>query len=132
MGDLDANILADTARRYSGLRRRYWRFMLGFLALCGVSGLSSLLEESAPLLHPVIDCIMLGAVIPGVLTCGIGAFVTECSLSRFRCPRCGERCNIAGWAIMGWYWCTHCGLDLGPAAIATAKAKPSPGVDSWE
>jgi predicted RNA-binding Zn-ribbon protein involved in translation (DUF1610 family) len=116
MGDLDANILADAARRYTSLRRWSWRFTLGFMALWGVGALfGSLLGKYAALL----------SLFPGLTTCWVGVLVTSLSLTRFPCPRCGKRFILAWWCSWLTYRCMHCGLDLGPAAMATIKPLPA-------
>jgi len=125
MGDLDANIVADAARRYTGLRRRYWRSLLVGIPLISGAGLFGMFEgEFGPLLNPVIGRVLVVSVVAGFLTCWVGGVVTWSSLMRFRCPRCGKR------FILSWYssWptnrCKHCQLDLGPVAVATAMPPP--------
>jgi hypothetical protein len=127
MGDLDASRPAETARRYNGLRWRYWRSFLGFSSLMGVVALIfSYKEELGPPLNLISGVlgILLGV---GFVVCGRVASDTSWSLMSFRCPRCGYR------FIQSWYgyWptnrCHHCKLDLGPAAMATAK--PAPELD---
>ncbi len=51
MGDLDANILADAARRYAGLRRRYWRYFLVGLAFICAAGLFGMFQGEFDPLH---------------------------------------------------------------------------------
>jgi hypothetical protein len=62
--------------------------------------------------------------------CWLGGVVTWFTLIGFRCPRCGKRFIMSWWSSWPTNWCKHCGLDLGPAAMAIAK--PIGVVDLWE
>jgi hypothetical protein len=102
MGDLDANILADAARRFTGLRRRYWRFILGFMALVGGPTLFG------PLLNPDIGRVLKVLVFVGLLTCWVGGAVTLYDLMGFRCPRCGKRFIVGSSSTWPTDRCKHC------------------------
>ncbi len=128
MGDLDANILADAARRYTSLRRQYWRSLLVATVLISGAGLFGLfVGEFGPLLNPVIGRVLTVLLPAGFLTCWVISVVTWSSLMGFRCPRCGKRFILAWYSSWPTNRCKHCGLDLGPAVMAAAK--PPPVVD---
>ena len=131
MGDLDADTLADAARRYSGLRRRYWPSLLGFGALLGGLMLFHMVEvEVGPLLlDPVLRGVLIVPVASGALACWVVGALAHFALMRFRCPRCRKRGTVSWFSPWSTNRCEHCGLDLGPAAMATAKplfARPEP------
>lgn len=111
MDDVHAKKWADAARRYAVLRRGYWRFFLGGVAVFAAFG--------APLLafgHRLDPSVVVAIAVPmgaAFLACYLGAFVTWARLVRFRCPRCGGRFVLApssSWPATG---CKHCGLELG-------------------
>ena len=118
MGDVDADTLSEAARRYTGLRRRYWRFFLGGFALFAVLGTPLLAFDTH--LNSVGRALIGVPLGIGFLTCWVGAMLSWSSLTRFRCPRCGKR------FIMSWSssWptsdCKHCFLRLGPPRAAVS------------
>ena len=125
MGDLDLNMLADAARRYTGLRRRYWRFLLvGILIISGAGLFGMFQREFGPLHNPVVGRVLMVCLIAGFLACWTGAVVTWAALMRFRCPRCGKRFTLSWYSSWPTSRCKHCQLDLGPAAETTAKLPP--------
>jgi hypothetical protein len=123
MGDVDAYTLAESARRYNALRRRYWRFFLSLLALCFPAAAIGLAVEQR--LYPVIRGVLFVALFLAALTCWVGAIVTNIALQRFRCPRCGKPFICTLWCCWPSDRCKHCDLDLGPATLAVAKEPPA-------
>jgi hypothetical protein len=111
LGDVDVNTPADAARRYTNLRRSYWRFFLGGIALFAVLG--TLLFAFGPRLNPLIRSILAIPLILGFLTCWVGSIAAWFALVRFRCPRCGGRFILSWSSSWPTATCKHCGLYLG-------------------
>jgi predicted RNA-binding Zn-ribbon protein involved in translation (DUF1610 family) len=111
LGDIDVKTQADAARRYTSLRRRYWRFFLGGLAL--FAALATPLFAFGERLNPVARSMLAVPLILGFLTCCMGNLVAWSSLMRFRCPRCGERFILSWSSSWPTAACKHCGLHLG-------------------
>jgi hypothetical protein len=143
MSELDAKTLDASMWRYVALRRRYRRLFLGGMALAiactAVGDLLHMIEgrfkiQTDSVLHGLLSvpAVLLCA---GVCVCLGGCFITQFSLWKmsfsvfpFCCPRCGKWFAFSGW---GWFTdrCKHCGLDLGPTAMTTARpllVKPEP------
>jgi hypothetical protein len=114
MGIVDADTVADAARRYTGLRRRYWQFFLGGVALFAVLGTP--LIAFGPQLHPVARDVFILPLTVGLFVCWLGSFVTWHSLLRFRCPRCAKKFILARYSSWPTSACKHCGLNLGEPA----------------
>lgn len=111
MGDVDFKTRTDAARRYTGLRRRFWQFYLGGVALIAVLGTP--LFALGPRLNPIVRGMLAVPLGFGFLICWIGGFVAWLLLMRFRCPRCGKRFIVSRWSSWPTAACKHCGLDLG-------------------
>ena len=111
MGDIDVKTQADAARRYTSLRRRYWRFFLGGIALFAVLGTPLLAFGSR--LKPLVQDMLAVPLVLGFLPCCIGGLVAWSALMRFRCPRCGERFILSSSSSWPTAACKHCGLHLG-------------------
>lgn len=111
MGDVDPDTLAEAARRYTDLRRRFWRFFLGGFALLAV--LCIPLFAFGENLDPAVKFVLGMLLTIGFLTCWTGSLITWLSLLSFRCPRCGKR-FLLSWAS-SWPTsnCKHCSLHLG-------------------
>lgn len=128
MCNLDANKLADAARQYAGLRRWIWRYyFVGVALILGFGLTAKLNKDFGPLLDPGFGSLLFVPWVVGYLACFIGFSVTGSSLRRFRCPRCGEHFALVWYSSWPTDRCKHCELDLGPAAMATAK--PSSEMD---
>lgn len=144
MGDLDPKTLDAGWRRYFALRRRHRRFMLGLLcfsvAFMVFVDLLDLIEDRFKVQTKSVTHYLLSvpAVLlwTGAFACIGGLFIThfslcitQFSLFPYCCPRCGKWFAAFGWRSMFTDRCRHCGLDLGPAAMATPKPlqeKPEP------
>ncbi len=119
MGDVDSNTLAEAARRYTALRRRYWRFFVGLWALGALAGAIGLAVGQKP--GPFIGGVLILPLVLGFVTCWAVCLVTDIALKQFRCPRCGKRFTLTWWISWPSDRCKHCDLDLGPAEKAVAK-----------
>jgi hypothetical protein len=107
--EVDAETLVEASRRYTGLRRRYWRSALGVALMMAVMTLAGALLRQAP--HPYDKLIFL------LLLCYIACFI-RCvflwfSLLRFPCPRCGKRFILDTGSSWPGPECKHCLLRLG-------------------
>jgi hypothetical protein len=81
-------------------------------------------------LNPYVRGILLSLFTVAWFACWVGGVATWFALNRFRCPQCGRRFIQSWWNNWPTNRCKHCGLDLGPAAMASAK--PVAEVDLWE
>jgi hypothetical protein len=109
LGDIDVKTLADAAR-YTNLRRWYWRFYLGGVAWFAVLGTPLFAFGSR--LNPLVESMLAVPLVLGFLTCCVGSLVAWSALTRFRCPRCGERFIISSSSSWPTPNCKHCGLRL--------------------
>src|ERR1700678_2188633 len=98
MGEIGVDTMAEAARRYAGLRRRYWRSYLCGYGVFAVLGLPIFAFGSV--LPPGISDALLGALMPAFLACYVVTVVSFMGLSRFRCPRCGGRFVMSR---LGWW-----------------------------
>ena len=115
MGEVEANELVDAARQYTRLRRRYWQFLLGGLAVLAVLAVlgATLLNALDPQFHPTLRGILICLLALAFLVCWVGSVVAWHSLMRFRCPRCGKRFVLSWSNSWPTAACKHCGLHLG-------------------
>jgi hypothetical protein len=111
MSDVDATTLAEAARRYTVLRRCYWRFALGGVILLALLG--ALLNVLSPRFDPVVCLILIVPLVAGFLTCWVGCLATWLALMRFRCPGCGKRFLLSCSSSWPTAACKHCCLWLG-------------------
>ncbi len=126
MGELDTNTWIEASRSYVRLRRRYWRCWLGMPASLVV--LVALIPVFGHTLkNPYVRGALFSLLIVAWCACWLGCAVTWFALMGFRCPRCGKRFLISWWSSRPSNRCKHCDLDLGPAAIVSAKS--TAGVD---
>jgi hypothetical protein len=127
MCDLGIKTWIEAARSYARLRRRYWRSFLGamLLLIMGMP-LSTYRHE----LNPIVYGLIVFLLVIAFLACWVRSVITLFALWGFRCPRCGRRFIMAWWSSWPSKRCKHCELDLGLAAVATAKT--SVAVDLWE
>jgi hypothetical protein len=111
MDDVDVDTLAKGARRYTGLKRRYWQFFLGGLACMAVLWTVALAFGKH---FSSVGVALYGVPLLGFLTCWVGFVYTQFSLMRFRCPRCGKRFMFnSKWHSWLSSSCEHCSLTLG-------------------
>ena len=127
MGDFDPRTLIDSARSYERLRRRTWLFSLGYVGPFLV--FLALLFATGDPQNPILVFYFL-LLIPATCACVLGSFLTAIELRNFPCPRCGKRFATSWKWTLSFHRCKHCGLDLGPAAIAPEK--PPSATDPWE
>jgi hypothetical protein len=112
MKKVDASTLEAAARRYVGLRRRYWRFWLGIWIMFAV-GAAYVAAFGSQDDHMTVGDIPL--ILPGLgfMICFLGSLVTWNSLMEFRCPQCGKRFILTWGSSWPTSSCKHCGLYLG-------------------
>jgi hypothetical protein len=109
MGDVDSNTLAEATHLYTSLRRRYWRFYIGGVAV--FAALATLLFASGPHLAPLVDLLAFPLIV-AFLSCCMVCLSTWSSLIRFHCPRCDERFILSWSSSWPRAACKHCGLTL--------------------
>lgn len=89
MGKLDWHDLEEASRRYTRLRRRYWRWhlysMLTFLMMVPAFATAGALP------YPVASILVAAPFGVVFLVFLLGSMITWSELTRFPCPRCGRR-----------------------------------------
>jgi hypothetical protein len=118
MGEFDTKAWTEGARYVARLRRRIWHCQLGMVAaLLFLVPFFAFWHDLKLYLHGIVIA-MFFLVASACLLVGNATWF---ELIGFRCPRCGQHFIRAFW--IGFYSnrCKHCGLDLGPGAIAKAK-----------
>jgi hypothetical protein len=113
---LDKRAWIEAARRYSKLRRRYWRSSLGGVAIFVASGVP--LIAFGDQMSPPLRGLLFAFVFVSFLACWIASVVTLLALWSFRCPFCGNRFAISWSNSWPTSRCKHCALDLRAAATA--------------
>jgi hypothetical protein len=111
LGDVDVNTWTAATRRYTSLRRRYWRFSLGMPALAAVLGTPLFVFDAQ--LNPLARNLLAASLAVGFMTCWFGSLVTTIALMRFRCPACGGRFIVTWYSTWPSATCKHCDLHLG-------------------
>jgi hypothetical protein len=110
--DIDVSTLADAARRYTNLRRKYRRFRLYGIAFFAVLA-TLLLLAFGHRLNPLVSIVLAIPLVLGFLTCWVGTVVAGYALLLFRCPRCGKRFILTWYSGLPTEACKHCYLYLG-------------------
>ncbi|WP_435016372.1 hypothetical protein TA3x_003938 [Tundrisphaera sp. TA3] len=109
MNEIDPKIRADAARRYLGLRRRYWRFFRVAISLLAVD---LVLSAVGPRLGLDVGDWLVDPFAIGFVLCAFGSLITLPALRNFRCPRCGERFTRFYAHTRPIPACEHCDLNL--------------------
>jgi hypothetical protein len=130
VSDLEAKTWIEAAQSYVRLRRRYWRCFFGMPGLLVLLVFGAAISAFEHGLSPSVRGILLSLFIVAWCACWLGSLVTWFTLVGFRCPRCGKRFIMSWWSSWPSDRCKHCGLDLGPTAMATAKPLAAAGL--WE
>jgi hypothetical protein len=106
----------DVARRYIGLKRRFWKSFFGGLSILLPLAFFSLFAEELHLaeeLHPIVKGIIGVPLVVGFFSCWVTCVLTWSSLMRFRCPRCDKKFILTWYSSWPGITCKHCGLYLG-------------------
>ena len=113
---MDTRTWIEAARRYVRLRRRYWLCFLGEVVLVAVFGTP--LFVFADQMNSIARDILVSVLVVGFVACSVVTVITWFALVGFRCPRCGNQFMMSWTNSWPTNRCKHCGLDLGPAAMA--------------
>jgi hypothetical protein len=105
MSGSNADTVADAARRYTGLRRRFWRSFLGAWGVAAMLGFPLVAFDSR--LPPGVRNALGGLLVLGFMACWFVGIFSWRSLTRFRCPRCGGLFLMSQWSSWPTSACKH-------------------------
>ena len=129
MGDRNPPTFANASRRYTALRRRYWRFLFGGVTLFAVPGTA--LIAFGPQQRFVFYELLVRILQIGFVVCCLGCLIQWHCLMQFICPRCGMRFVMSQSRSWPASTCTHCGLNLEMVDKSNTKSAYDTPSDDW-